>query len=83
MPLRGHSTLAVGSPVERRVTVVDTSRYLIVGGGMTGDAACAGIREHDPEGSIVLVGAESHPPYKRPPLTKGLWAKGEESSIST
>ena len=48
---------------------------------MTGDAACAGIREHDSEGSIILVGTESHPPYKRPPLTKGLWAKGEESSI--
>ena len=60
---------------------MDTSRYLIVGGGMTGDAACAGIREHDSEGSIILVGTESHPPYKRPPLTKGLWAKGEESSI--
>ena len=60
---------------------MDTSRYLIVGGGMTGDAACAGIREHDSEGSIILVGTESHPPYKRPPLTKGLWGKGEESSI--
>ncbi len=46
--------------------------YLIVGGGMTGDAACKGIREHDAEGSITLVGAEAHPPYKRPPLTKGL-----------
>ena len=26
------------------------TRYLIVGGGMTGDAACKGIREHDPDG---------------------------------
>lgn len=61
--------------------MVNTSRYLIVGGGMTGDSACAGIREHDSEGSIVLVGAESHPPYKRPPLSKGLWGKAEEASI--
>ncbi|MGH3001593.1 MAG: NAD(P)/FAD-dependent oxidoreductase [Gaiellaceae bacterium] len=56
-------------------------RYLIVGGGMTGDAACKGIRERDADGTICLVGDESHPPYKRPPLTKKLWAGGEEDSI--
>jgi 3-phenylpropionate/trans-cinnamate dioxygenase ferredoxin reductase subunit len=60
---------------------METTRYLIVGGGMTGDAAVKGIREHDAEGRIVLVGEEQHPPYKRPPLTKKLWAGGEESSI--
>lgn len=48
---------------------------------MTGDSACAGIREHDPDGSIILVGAESHPPYKRPPLSKSLWGKADEASI--
>ena len=56
-------------------------RYLIVGGGMTGDAACRGIREHDSEGSIALVGAESHEPYARPPLSKALWKGKDESSI--
>jgi NADPH-dependent 2,4-dienoyl-CoA reductase/sulfur reductase-like enzyme len=56
-------------------------RYLIVGGGMTGDAACRGIRDHDAEGSIGLVGSEPHPPYVRPPLTKALWTGKEESSI--
>ena len=56
-------------------------RYLIVGGGMTGDSACRGIREHDESGSIALFGAESHEPYARPPLTKGLWTGKEESSI--
>lgn len=55
--------------------------YLIVGGGMTADAAVKGIREHDVDGSIVLVGAEPHPPYKRPPLTKGLWSGGDEAKI--
>ena len=53
-----------------------STRYLIVGGGMTADAACHGIREVDPEGSIVLVSAEADPPYNRPPLSKALW-KGE------
>jgi len=56
-------------------------RYLIVGGGMTGDAACKGIRDHDKDGSIGLFGEESHDPYARPPLTKGLWKGKEESSI--
>ena len=57
------------------------TRYLYVGGGMTGDAATQGIREHDPDGSIVLVGSEAHAPYKRPPLTKGLWSGGDEQKI--
>jgi 3-phenylpropionate/trans-cinnamate dioxygenase ferredoxin reductase component len=56
-------------------------RYLIVGGGMTGDSACRGIREHDSSGTIGMFGAESHEPYARPPLTKGLWKGKEESSI--
>ena len=60
---------------------MNTSRYLIVGGGMSGDAAAAGIRAHDPDGAITLVGEESHPPYKRPPLTKGLWKGGDEDKI--
>jgi 3-phenylpropionate/trans-cinnamate dioxygenase ferredoxin reductase component len=58
-----------------------TSRYLIAGGGMTGDAATQGIRDHDADGSITLVGSELHPPYKRPPLTKGLWSGGDEAKI--
>ncbi|HLE14194.1 MAG TPA: FAD/NAD(P)-binding oxidoreductase [Anaerolineales bacterium] len=48
-------------------------KYLIIGGGMTADAAVAGIRQADPYGSIGLIGAEIHPPYSRPPLSKGLW----------
>lgn len=56
-------------------------RYLIVGGGMTADAACRGIRDHDAEGSIGLVGEETDPPYSRPPLSKALWQGKDESSI--
>jgi len=48
-------------------------RYLIVGAGMTADAAVRGIREVDPSGPIGVIGAEPHPPYNRPPLSKGLW----------
>src|SRR5437588_12171945 len=57
------------------------TKYLIVGGGMTADAAARGIREHDADGSILLVGAEPDAPYKRPPLTKGLWSGGDEAKI--
>jgi NADPH-dependent 2,4-dienoyl-CoA reductase/sulfur reductase-like enzyme len=56
-------------------------RYLIVGGGMTGDAAARGIRDRDPDGSIGLIGEEHEPPYSRPPLSKGLWQGKDESSV--
>jgi 3-phenylpropionate/trans-cinnamate dioxygenase ferredoxin reductase component len=48
-------------------------KYLIVGAGMTADAAVRGIRELDPDGTIGLIGSDRNPPYNRPPLTKGLW----------
>jgi 3-phenylpropionate/trans-cinnamate dioxygenase ferredoxin reductase subunit len=51
-------------------------KYLIVGGGMTADAAVQGIRSVDATGKIGVIGAESDPPYNRPPLSKALW-KGE------
>lgn len=47
--------------------------YLIIGGGMTGAAAAQGIRDIDSHGAIGLIGAESQPPYQRPPLSKGMW----------
>ncbi len=55
--------------------------YLIVGGGMTADAAVGGIRESDPNGSIGIIGTEAVAPYKRPPLTKGLWKGDPEETI--
>jgi 3-phenylpropionate/trans-cinnamate dioxygenase ferredoxin reductase subunit len=48
-------------------------KYLIVGGGMTGDAAVRGIRKLDADGSIAMFSLEADPPYNRPLLTKGLW----------
>jgi 3-phenylpropionate/trans-cinnamate dioxygenase ferredoxin reductase subunit len=48
-------------------------KYLVIGGGMTADSVVRGIREADKEGSIGLISAEAHPPYARPPLSKGLW----------
>jgi 3-phenylpropionate/trans-cinnamate dioxygenase ferredoxin reductase component len=48
---------------------------------MTADSAVREIRDHDADGSIGLVGAENHPPYSRPPLSKALWQGKEESSV--
>jgi 3-phenylpropionate/trans-cinnamate dioxygenase ferredoxin reductase subunit len=58
-----------------------TYDYLLVGGGMTADAAAHAIREVDPNGRIGLLGAEPHPPYNRPPLSKALWKGEPEASI--
>jgi 3-phenylpropionate/trans-cinnamate dioxygenase ferredoxin reductase subunit len=51
-------------------------KYLIVGGGMTADAAVGGIRSVDESGTIGIMSSEKEAPYKRPPLSKALW-KGE------
>jgi NADPH-dependent 2,4-dienoyl-CoA reductase/sulfur reductase-like enzyme len=47
--------------------------YVIVGAGVAGAAAAEAIREEDPSGTILLIGAEAHLPYNRPPLSKQLW----------
>ena len=60
---------------------MQTTKYLIVGAGMTGDMAAKGIREHDADGSITMIGADPHPPYKRPLLTKGLWQGASEEKL--
>jgi 3-phenylpropionate/trans-cinnamate dioxygenase ferredoxin reductase component len=48
-------------------------KYLIIGGGLAGDAATKGIRELDTEGTIGMISMEPDPPYMRPNLSKGLW----------
>src|SRR5262245_19143710 len=50
--------------------------YLVIGGGMTADAAVQGIREVDKDGTIGVISMEPDTPYNRTPLTKALW-KGE------
>jgi NADPH-dependent 2,4-dienoyl-CoA reductase/sulfur reductase-like enzyme len=56
-------------------------RYVIVGSGMTAHAAAQGIRELDQQGTITMIGAEPHPPYARPPLSKALWKGQAEESV--
>ena len=56
-------------------------RYVIVGGGMTANAAAQGIRETDRQGAITVIGADPHAPYARPPLSKALWKGQPEDSV--
>lgn len=55
--------------------------YLIVGAGMTGDAAAKALRAAAPDAGIGMIGAEAHAPYERPPLSKALWKDKTVESI--
>ncbi len=44
--------------------------YLLLGGGTSCAYAAVALREHDKNGSVAILGAESEPPYDRPPFTK-------------
>src|SRR3989440_2958862 len=57
------------------------SSYLIVGGGMTADAAPQALHEAASAGWVGVISAEPHPPYDRPPLSKGLWKGEPEAKI--
>ncbi len=47
--------------------------YVIIGAGLAAASAIGGIREMDGSRPVLLIGAEKHPPYDRPPLSKKLW----------
>ena len=55
--------------------------YLILGGGMTADAAVHGIREVDKTSEIGVIAAEPNAPYARPPLSKALWKGAKPESV--
>jgi 3-phenylpropionate/trans-cinnamate dioxygenase ferredoxin reductase subunit len=54
----------------------------MVGANLTGGAAVSTLRDEGFDGRIVLIGDEIHPPYERPPLSKG-YLRGEESFDNT
>ena len=55
---------------------------VIIGGGLAGARAAEGAREAGYGGPLVLVGAESVPPYIRPPLSKEFLAgAGEREAV--
>ncbi|HZI91125.1 MAG TPA: FAD-dependent oxidoreductase [Thermoleophilaceae bacterium] len=44
--------------------------HLLIGGGLAAASCAAKLRDEGGDGSILLVGRESDPPYDRPPLSK-------------
>jgi 3-phenylpropionate/trans-cinnamate dioxygenase ferredoxin reductase subunit len=54
-----------------------STKYLLVGGGLASVWAAQNIRDRDKEGRIIIVGEEKHPPYDKPPLSKQYIAKDD------
>jgi len=57
-------------------------RIVIVGGGLAAATAATELRKRGFDGSIRLLAGEPHPPYIRPPLSKGYLTGSEELSAA-
>jgi NADPH-dependent 2,4-dienoyl-CoA reductase/sulfur reductase-like enzyme len=51
---------------------VTRTTHVIVGGGLAAARAAKAMRDKSFDGRIVIVAAEPHPPYDRPPLSKSV-----------
>lgn len=60
---------------------MSVSTIVIVGAGQAGASAILELRANKYEGKIILVGDENHLPYERPPLSKDVILKPEETKI--
>jgi 3-phenylpropionate/trans-cinnamate dioxygenase ferredoxin reductase subunit len=56
--------------------------FVIVGASLAGGKAAQTLREEGFEGRVVLIGAETEPPYERPPLSKGYLSGADERSTA-
>jgi 3-phenylpropionate/trans-cinnamate dioxygenase ferredoxin reductase subunit len=52
--------------------------FVVVGASLGGARAAEALRDEGFDGQIVLIGAETHHPYERPPLSKGYLQGSEE-----
>jgi NADPH-dependent 2,4-dienoyl-CoA reductase/sulfur reductase-like enzyme len=50
---------------------------VVVGAGLGGLRTAEELRQHGYDGALTLIGAEAHPPYSRPPLSKEI-LRGEK-----
>lgn len=58
-----------------------STRVVIVGAGLAGLRTAERLRRKGYHGTLTLIGAEPHPPYDRPPLSKALLASPEEPQL--
>jgi 3-phenylpropionate/trans-cinnamate dioxygenase ferredoxin reductase subunit len=56
-------------------------RIVIVGAGEAGARTALALREEGFAGAVTLIGAETFPPYERPPLSKAVLTNVEEPSL--
>jgi 3-phenylpropionate/trans-cinnamate dioxygenase ferredoxin reductase subunit len=56
--------------------VAASGRIVIVGASLAGATAAVTLRDEGFEGTVLLIGAEEHMPYERPPLSKS-FLRGE------
>lgn len=56
---------------------------VILGAGQAGLQCAASLREGGYDGAIMLLGAETHPPYQRPPLSKAVLLGTQDSAAVT
>lgn len=59
----------------------NVNNIVIVGAGQAGASAILELHGNKYEGKITLIGDESHLPYERPPLSKDVILKPEETKI--
>ncbi|HVE24206.1 MAG TPA: FAD-dependent oxidoreductase [Sporichthya sp.] len=52
------------------MTTAQLGHVVVVGGGLAAARSCEQLREQGHAGRITLIGAETHLPYDRPPLSK-------------
>ena len=57
---------------------MDKADVIIVGAGHGGAQAAIALRQNGFEGSILMIGRDSEPPYERPPLSKEYLAREKE-----
>ncbi|WP_021592095.1 NAD(P)/FAD-dependent oxidoreductase [Actinomadura welshii] len=59
-----------------------TGTIVIVGAGLSGLRTAERLRRLGHDGPVTLVGDEPHPPYDRPPLSKGLLTQADEPAAA-
>ncbi len=62
------------------MATVDRQQVVIIGGGLAGAKTAEALRNEGYAGSVVLLAAERHLPYDRPPLSKGFLQGEQERS---
>jgi 3-phenylpropionate/trans-cinnamate dioxygenase ferredoxin reductase component len=68
-----------GNPEQDEASAMPSGpTFVIVGASLGGARAAEALRDEGFDGQIVLIGAEAHHPYERPPLSKGYLQGTEE-----